>query len=1676
MTTLLQAAAKDRAGIVFLHDNLTEEYMSYRNLYGRALDVLGLLRYKGLTEGAELIIISECNKTLLSVFWACILGKIIPVPLSAGTRLSEKMKFFGVLNILTNPFLFCDDDQLDKLKDLAAAEGMRSEFDMIRHKTIMPADLDIPAVAAVLPAITTEDIAYVQFSSGSTAQPKGVTLTHANLMSNIADIIRSLAITDDDKLLSWMPLTHDMGMIGFHLAGLMAGVDIVSIPTSLFVRSPRIWMDAATAHNATVLYSPSFGLRYFLSSLKPGRSYSWNLAAVRLIVNGAEPIVPSLCREFNSSMSIYGLGSDTILAAYGLAEACVEVTAAPPGDKLKSYFVNRKFLNPGDNIQIADHNMIDAIELADVGYPVSDCHIRICSDNDEVLSGTEVGHIQISGKNVTPGYYNEKKATQKTFTADGWLRTGDLGFMINGRLVVTGRAKTIIILNGQNYYPQDIEQVLINNGIARLGRIAACGNRRGEREELIIFVVLRQTEAAPQDTVNRIRSVVHNTFGITVDEVVPVKNIPKTTSGKVKYFQLLDEFLQQRNTAGLLSPEASGEQTVKDQLLAVATDLFGLTNLNEEDDLLQLGPGSLALMQFTNRVNYNFGIQLSPEVIYTCSRIGALAGYITAQMNALRPQKVIGNTEIDNDGVSAAQARIFTECRLHTPFSAYNIPLVLSVKGAFRPALFKRALGTLIARHGMLRASFHLDGGRVIKKIHPFTETLLPVEEINTSEAGMPAICEAAAAEVFLMEQPPLFRVKLCRLTPDDYRLIFVFHHIIVDGHSIALLLQELGAVYASFSEGSDLPPAETLRMSYNDYLGEQRQWKESPGFKKQQQYWREVLKDLPQPAGLNRRAGRSAAQVRCAAYEFKLPTPVCDQLRMICSTGNTTPFTVLMSLINILLYRYTGQKDIVTGFDVSGRTSLEREQLVGYLLNTLLLRVQLTGSMVFSDLLESVKDRLLQAYAHQDYPFEDMLHDIGRISQAGFSQPFSLLLLYQNFAGNNAALQLPECDVSIHRSEVSEGFTELLIEVYEQPDGMNIRVQYDSNRYDRWEMIQFAGHLQQLIGEVSLTNKHIASYSLAGDEPLAEIRPLLNEHTAYPVHRWFEHQVLLDPGKIALVAGDVSMTFAMLNEKANHWAYQLKQHYQAGPERIIGFCLNRNENMIVAMLAIMKTGAAFMPVDPELPLARVEYMIRNGRLEHLLVDTHHMQRLNGLSSVQLIDIAAFGTADGHMTNLPFMGDMKSLAYLMYTSGSTGQPKGVMIEHQSLVSYVANFAEYFRITENDTVIQQSSVAFDTMIEEIFPVLCKGGKVVVAASGGRDVPALAGLIQRHKVTVLSATPLVLNEVNNLSEEQLCSLRLVISGGDLLRTSCINNLFRFVEVYNTYGPTECTVCATYHKLSSAGEAGIVGSPLKGYRIYVLDENMTRLPAGKSGEIYIEGGLARGYYNDEALTEQRFMMVNGKRLYRTGDIGYLDRNGFLHIEGRNDDQVKVQGHRINPAEIEARLCDYSIIKDCAVLQEEKDAYLVAYIRVSGEFSPSAIRTFLSNYFPVYMIPYRFVAVDHIPYTGNGKTDRQALRLLRPADEAEEQYGSSQPDEMTEKLSAIFRDIVRLPDIDRRKNFFEQGCTSLQAQQFVSRIRETFAVDITFKDIFIHATISELAELVRTADQQTYQYIELG
>jgi acyl-CoA synthetase (AMP-forming)/AMP-acid ligase II len=482
-------------GITFIKGNAEEEVLYYDQLIREAMQVLGSLQQRGIQSGDELILQVEDNRTFIILFWACIFGKIIPVPLSTGNQDDHKLKLLKVYQTLNRPWLVCDQQQLDRLEKYATENDHTDLFKTIRQNTFAPGELESAEQPGIIQKTDTADIAYIQFSSGSTGEPKGVILTHANLVANITDIASRSGVDADDRMLSWMPLTHDMGLICFHLTGVIAAAAQYLMPTTLFVRRPVLWIEKANEHKISLLYSPNFGYSYFLAAFNSasGEAAGWDLSSIRIIYNGAEPISHELCERFIHTLGQYGLRATAMYPGYGMAEASVAVCLPNPGDPMRSYNVNRKSLKTGKKIKLVDKDE-SGVSFMEVGYPIPQCRVRIADDNDNELKDECLGNIQIAGANVTAGYYNNEAATEKVITTDGWLRTGDLGFFINGRLVITGRAKNIIILYGQNYYPQDIERAVEQVQGIGPGKVVACGvkNPSSWKEELVLFILFKE--------------------------------------------------------------------------------------------------------------------------------------------------------------------------------------------------------------------------------------------------------------------------------------------------------------------------------------------------------------------------------------------------------------------------------------------------------------------------------------------------------------------------------------------------------------------------------------------------------------------------------------------------------------------------------------------------------------------------------------------------------------------------------------------------------------------------------------------------------------------------------------------------------------------------------------------------------------------------------------------------------------------------------------------------------------------------------------------------------------------------------------------------------------------------------------------------------------------------------
>jgi acyl-CoA synthetase (AMP-forming)/AMP-acid ligase II len=645
LTEALQVSSVSKQQIVHIKSEAEEVTVTYRQLYQNACDILAYLQSRGLQPADELIIAVEDNELFLNIFWACLLGKIIPVPVAVANNDEHRLKIVKIWMSLRKPYLIANQRVFADLETIINAQQLAEVAESFQSRVLFVHGIEKMSQPCTLYHALPEDIALIQFSSGSTGDPKGVVLTHQNLLINIRAIIDGAQLAVNDVMLSWMPLTHDMGLIGFHLTPLVCGINQYNMATSLFIRRPVLWLDKASRHRATVLSSPNFGYKYFLAGFTPRDTKDWDLSPVRLIFNGAEPISAELCNSFLAGMSKYGLKKTAMYPVYGLAEASLAVTFPPLAEEIKTVVLDRSALRIEERVKEAPRGDPNGITFVDVGYPINGCRVRVCGSKGNVLGPEMVGLIEIKGGNVTSGYYNDPLTTATAISEDGWLNTGDLGFFHKGRLVITGRVKDVIFINGLNYYSHDIESIAKEAvGGRKPGEIAACGifNANKQSEEIIIFVRFKRELQDFVPLMVRIRKYLSLKMGLEVKAIIPVKKIPKTTSGKLMRFKLkamyqngvyipvlraIDALPADRNETGQFLPN---NDSIAAKLLEVWSELFANKIPGVDDNLFEIIGDSLLIAKFCVQIERRKIAKLSIVDLFSYPSIRKLAGFIAS--------------------------------------------------------------------------------------------------------------------------------------------------------------------------------------------------------------------------------------------------------------------------------------------------------------------------------------------------------------------------------------------------------------------------------------------------------------------------------------------------------------------------------------------------------------------------------------------------------------------------------------------------------------------------------------------------------------------------------------------------------------------------------------------------------------------------------------------------------------------------------------------------------------------------------------------------------------------------------------------------------------------------------------------------------------------------------------
>ncbi|TWC67144.1 non-ribosomal peptide synthase protein (TIGR01720 family)/amino acid adenylation domain-containing protein [Pseudomonas sp. SJZ103] len=1030
--------------------------------------------------------------------------------------------------------------------------------------------------------------------------------------------------------------------------------------------------------------------------------------------------------------------------------------------------------------------------------------------------------------------------------------------------------------------------------------------------------------------------------------------------------------------------------------------------------------------------------------------------------------------------LSYAQERQWFLWQLDPDSAAYHVPGALRLSGRLDKVALQKSFDTLAVRHESLRTRLHLDDEQRSQEV--LAHGVIEIAESSVDEAQLKARVEAEIARPFDLQQGPLLRVSLLTLGEDEHVLVLVQHHIVSDGWSMGVMVQELMQLYAAYSQGQDCVLA-PLPIQYADYALWQRRWMEAGEKARQLDYWRELLSGTQPVLELPFDQPRPAQQsYRGARLDIALEPALVAGLKALAQREGVTMFMLLLASFQAFLYRYSGQQDIRVGVPIANRNRVETESLIGFFVNTQVLKADLDGQMSFAQLLQQTKRRALEAQAHQDLPFEQLVEALQPERSLSHNPLFQVMFSHQANSPA-AAQQLPGLRVANLEWDSHSAQFDLSLDTQESGDAIWASLTYATDLFGAATVARMAEHWLSLL-RAGVANPALPLQDMATLNA-EEREQILSQWNAtardYPqgqwVHQLIETQALAQPDAPALRFSDLSLSYAELNRRANRLAHRLIEA-GVGPDVLVGLAVERSIEMVVGLLAVLKAGGAYVPLDPEYPRERLAYMLDDSGVKLLLTQAHLREQLpipQGLETLVLGESAFEGYSDA---NPGVIVDGENLAYVIYTSGSTGQPKGAGNRHSALLNRLQWMQEAYGLDASDTVLQKTPFSFDVSVWEFFWPLMTGARLVVAAPGDhRDPARLINLINQQRVTTLHFVPSMLQAFLQDPAVSTCqSLHRIVCSGEALPVDAQQQVFAKLPqagLYNLYGPTEAAIDVTHWTCVDEGRDAVpIGRPIANLGCYILDSHFEPVPVGVLGELYLGGiGLARGYHRRPALTAERFVahpFIQGERLYRTGDLARYRADGVIEYAGRIDHQVKLRGLRIELGEIEARLLEHEWVRETAVLAVD-GKYLVGYLVLqnAGDDWRDVLSAHLAQQLPDYMVPAQWMLLEQMPLSPNGKLDRKAL----PKPEATHSYEAPHS-VLEQQIAAIWAEVLGVEQVGLNDNFFERGGDSIISIQVVSRARAA-GIHFTAKALFQHQTVRSLA---RVAQLQTAQVIDQG
>jgi amino acid adenylation domain-containing protein len=1514
-------------------------------------------------------------------------------------------------------------------------------------------------------AATGQQLAYVIYTSGSTGQPKGVMIEHRALLNYTHAVAAAYGITAADRVLQFASVSFDAHAEEVYPCLTRGG--------TLFLRNDemldcRRFLQLCGQWQVTFLSLPT-GFWHELTATIAAEQFTAP-SALRLVAIGGEQAQADRVATWFQCLG----DRVRLLNTYGPTEATVVATTA--------------------ELSRADGR----VERVPIGQPLANYRAYVLDRSLQPVPAGVHGELYLGGESLARGYLNRPELTAERFVPDPFApgdgarmyKTGDVvRWGEDSRLEFVGRTDHQVKIRGFRIELGEVETVLRQCAGVRDAVVTARDDLPGGKQLVAYIVADGQTPPAAEDMRQFLS-------GLLPDYMVPaifapLPAIPLNSSGKVDYRALPRPERQRDARRTCTPPRNADEQALAD----IWCEVLQLDQVGRDDNFFALGGHSLLATQVVSRIARRLHVDVPLRDIFqtpTIADLGACVAALRARGGTSGQPIPLASREGQLPASFTQEALWFLDQLEHDRATYTAFPSV-RMKGPLDVAALERAFGEIIRRHESLRTRFPEADGRPIQVIDPpepqafsFAD-LSGLSAVEREVALDRAIAQQAGRPIDL-QKGPVLRMSVLKMSEDEHVLLAAAHHMIYDGWSLGIMARELAALYPAYRAGHPSPLPE-LSIQYADFAAWQRDLLQGETLNRLRTYWIEHLDGVP-PLELPTDYPRPAVRTtRGDTLPCNLSPELSTAVREFCRREGVTPFMALLAAFQVLLQRYTGQDDFAIGSPVANRMRPETESLIGYFINVVVLRGDLSGDIGFRGLIERVRQVALGAFEHQELTLDRVVDAVKPARDPSRHPLFQAMFVLQNTEPPSLRSLGLEIEPFNELPAGDSAYFELTMSLEETDQGYHGSLNFNTDLFRPETATRMIQHYQTLLAAaIADPDRPLGALPLLGQD---ERRTLVDDwngaHREYPqgvsIHELFESQVERTPDAVALVDGPRQWTYRELNERANRLAHYL-QARGVGADHIVAVRLPRSAELIVGLWGVLKAGGAYLPLDPKLPAERLRFTLEDARVDVVLtVDQLRGDLPDGPQHVICLDTdwqqialcpaerPVQETRDDH------------LAYVIYTSGSTGQPKGVMLEHRALVNYAHAVIDEYEITAADRVLQFASVSFDAHAEEIYPCLIVGGTLVLRSDDMLDCKRFLELCAEWQLTFVTLPTGFWHELTTaIATERFtvpATLRLLVIGGEAVLPDRVATWFESVgdrvRLLNTYGPTETTVVATVAELSRADsreERMPIGRPLANYRSYVLDRSLQPVPVGVRGELYVGGAsLARGYLNRPELTAERFVPdpfgPDGRRMYKTGDVVRWRRDGRLEFVGRTDHQVKIRGFRIEPGEVEQVLREYPLLADAAVVPRYRapgDLQLVAYTVAQAGDAPTAaeMRQFLRERLPEFMIPATFMAIESMPMTTSGKMDRRALPEpdWSGATAQGEFVAPSTP--LEEQLASIWSEVLSIERVGAQDDFFNLGGNSLLALRLASRVRQVFNVELPLMTLFTSPTVAALAEQI--------------